>query len=196
MLQTRRVERHHLLKQLLRDDPLRTDEDLARSLGVSVPTIRLDRLYLGIPEVRLRAEGLARQAVVGLRALEGQEIVGDLIDLAIGQHAVSVLDTTPDMTFRRSGVVRSQHLFAQADSLALSVVDGDWVLTGLANSKFKRPVFAGERLVARAEVIRRRQSRYVVLVITQVGSAVVFRGKFLVVDLGGRQGGIERADRS
>lgn len=196
MLQTRRVERHQLLKQLLRDDPLRTDEELARALTVSVPTIRLDRLYLGIPEVRLRARGLARQAVVGLRALEGQEMVGDLVDLAIGRHAVSVLDATPDMTFRRSGVVRSQHLFAQADSLALSVVDGDWALTGLANSKFKRPVFAGERLVARAEVIRRRQSRYVVLVVTQVQSAVVFRGKFLVVDLGGRQGGIDHADRN
>lgn len=195
MLQTRRVERHQLLKQLLREDPLHTDEELARALSVSVPTIRLDRLYLGIPEVRLRAQGLARQAVVGLRAMEGQEVVGDLLDLAVGQHAVSVLDTTPEMTFRRSGVVRSQHLFAQADSLALSVVDGDWALTGLANSKFKRPVFAGERLLARAEVIRRRQSRYVVLVVTRVAADVVFRGKFLVVDLGDRRGGLERAHR-
>ncbi len=189
------MERHQLLKQLLREDPLRTDEELARSLTVSVPTVRLDRVYLGIPEVRQRAQGLARQAVVGLRALEGAEMVGDLVDLAIGRHAVSVLDTTPEMTFHRSGVVRSQHLFAQADSLALSVVDGDWVLTALANSKFKQPVYAGDRLVARAEVLRRRQSRYVVLVVTQVGESVVFRGKFLVVDLGDRRGGIGRAHR-
>ena len=69
------------------------------------------------------------------------------------------------------------------------------MLTALANSKFKQPVYAGDRLVARAEVLRRRQSRYVVLVVTQVGESVVFRGKFLVVDLGDRRGGIGRAHR-
>lgn len=181
MLKIAREERHQQLRHLLSEDPLLTDDELARQLGVSVPTIRLDRLTLGIPEVRQRAEGLARRAIHTVRSLDGVEVVGDLLELRLGDHAVSVLDTTPEMSFSRSGIIRSHHIFAQADALALAMIDGDIVLTGLAYSKFKRPVMAGERLVARAAVIRRRQSRYVVLVQTHVGAEVVFRGKFLVV---------------
>ena len=191
----RRGQRHRELQRLLAEDPLLKDEELARMLGVSVPTIRLDRLSLGIPEVRERAQGLARRAVHQITALEHQEVVGELLDLDLGRQAVSVMDTTPSMAFLRSGIVRSHHIFAQADSLALAVIDGAVVLTGLANSKFKRPVYQGERLTARAEVIRRRQTRFVVLVITTVGPDVVFRGKFLVVAMP-KQGGIDRADRA
>lgn len=190
-----RGQRHGELQRLLAEDPLLKDEDLARILGVSVPTIRLDRLSLGIPEVRQRAQGLARRAVHQVTSLEHQEVVGELVDLDLGRQAVSVMDTTPAMAFVRSGIVRSHHIFAQADSLALAVIDGDVVLTGLANSKFKRPVHQGERLTARAEVIRRRQTRFVVLVITTVGPAVVFRGKFLVVAMP-RLEGFNRAHRA
>jgi acyl-coenzyme A thioesterase PaaI-like protein len=177
---SQRTERHRALRRLLRADPLLTDEELARRLHVSVPTIRLDRLSLGIPEVRQRAEGLARRAVSGLKALEDQEVVGDLVDLELGVRAVSVLETHDGMTFARTGIVRSHYIFAQADSLALAVIDGQVVLTGLAQTRFKRPVRAGERLMAEAEVVRRRQSRFVVQVTSRVEHDVVFRGKFLV----------------
>jgi acyl-coenzyme A thioesterase PaaI-like protein len=178
-----RQARHIALRQLLAKDPLLTDEDLARRLGVSVATVRLDRVHLGIPEVRQREEDLARRVVDNVRAMEGGEVVGELTELVLGERAVSVLETTPDMAFSRHGVVRSHHIFAQADSVALAVIDGDVVLTGLANAKFKRPVLVGERLVAEGRVIRRRQTRFVVLVETTSGRDVVFRGKFLVVAL-------------
>jgi acyl-coenzyme A thioesterase PaaI-like protein len=178
-----RLERHRELRRLLQQEPLLTDEELARRLQVSVPTIRLDRLTLGIPEVRQRAEGLARRAMSGVRALDEQEVVGELVDLELGVRATSVLETRPSMSFARTGIVRSHYLFAQADSLALAVIDGALVLTGRARSKFRR----GARLVATASVVRRRHNRYVVEVTTRVGEDAVFHGTFLVVALPGEE---------
>ncbi|AEJ39403.1 fatty acid biosynthesis-containing protein transcriptional regulator [Sulfobacillus acidophilus TPY] len=176
-----RAERQRQLLQRIQDDPLQTDEELARYFGVSVPTIRLDRFQLGIPELRLRTQGLARQAIHQLRSLNRQEMVGDLVDLQLGRFGRSILDTTPDMAFERNGILRGHFMFAQADSLAIAVVDGDVVLTGLVNAKFKKPVRAGERIVATAEVLRHLGPRWVVLVVSRVGDVPVFRAKFVVV---------------
>lgn len=184
-----RAERQRLLQQRIRDNPLQTDEELAQYFGVSVPTIRLDRFHLGIPELRLRSEGLARQAVRGLRAMGRQEMVGDLVDLDLGRSGRSVMDTTPDMGFERTGVLRGHYIFAQADSLALAVVDGDVVLTGLVNAKYKQPVLAGEQIAATAEVLRHVGSRWVVLVVSSVKDVPVFRAKFVVVAVDRHKGG-------
>ncbi|NMP22981.1 transcription factor FapR [Sulfobacillus harzensis] len=186
-----RAERQRLLQQRLKENPLQTDEELAQYFGVSVPTIRLDRFHLGIPELRLRSEGLARQAVEGLRAMGQKELVGELIDLELGRSARSVMDTTPDMGFHRNGVLRGHYIFAQADSLALAVVDGDVVLTGLVNAKYKQPVIAGEQIWATAEVIRHFGPRWVVLVVSTVRDVPVFRAKFVVVALDRDKGGPE-----
>ncbi|MDA8193799.1 MAG: transcription factor FapR [Thermaerobacter sp.] len=182
MVKLGRTERQRLLADLIQRNPLQTDEDLARILGVSVPTIRLDRVHLGIPELRMRSEGLARRAQ-SVRAMGRQELVGDLVDLELGRSARSVLDTDPSMGFHRTGILRGHFLFAQADSLALAVVDGEVVLTGLANAKFKQPVQAGEQVVATAEVLRRAGTRWVVLVVSTVRALPVFRAKFVVVAL-------------
>ncbi len=181
MVRLNRVERQRKLADALREDPLQTDEDLAQRFGVSIPTIRLDRLHLGIPELRLRSEGLARLSVVHTRTLKRQDMVGDLIDLVIGQSGRSLLRTDESMTFAQSGMVQAHFIFAQADSLALAVVDGAIAVTGLANSKFKHVVLAGQQIVSGAEVLRRRGNRWVVLVISRVGEMIVFRGKFVVL---------------
>ena len=183
MYNPRRRSRHDTLRQLLGQEPFLTDQELARRLQVSVPTVRLDRANLGIPDVRLRSRRLAERALSDVRALDTQELVGELRELDLGRHAVSVLETDRSMAFARTGIVRSHFIFAQADSLALAVIDGEVVLTGLVNSKFKRPVVAGESLKATADIIRSRQHRFVVLVQTQAGADVVFRAKFLVVAL-------------
>lgn len=185
-----RIERQRLLAKRINEDPLQTDEELARYFGVSVPTIRLDRFYLGIPELRLRSEGLARQAVRGIRALGRQEMVGELVDLELGRSGRSVMDTTPDMGFERSGVLRGHHIFAQADSLALAVVDGEVVLTGLVNAKYKEPVMAGERIWATAEVLRHLGPRWVVLVVSTVRDVPVFRAKLVVVAVDSTKGAL------
>ncbi|MCY0877985.1 MAG: transcription factor FapR [Firmicutes bacterium] len=176
-----RAERQRLLIERLKENPLQTDEELAQYFGVSVPTIRLDRFYLGIPELRLRSEGLARQAVTALRAMGRGEIVGQLVDLELGRSGRSVMQTTDAMAFERTGVVRGHYIFGQADSLALAVVDGDVVLTGLVNAKYKQPVKAGEEIWATAEVLRHLGPRWVVLVVSTVKDIPVFRAKFVVV---------------
>ena len=59
-MRMRREERHELLRELLKIHPFYTDEELAEKLGVSVSTIRLDRMELGIPEMRERTRAVAR----------------------------------------------------------------------------------------------------------------------------------------
>lgn len=174
------MERQRQLRDLVALSPLQTDEDLAQYFGVSVPTIRLDRLHLGIPELRLRSEGLARRSVNQITGRQSSDMVGELLDLEVGKGGRSVLDTDPSMGLVRTGVLKSHHLFAQADSLARAVVDGDVVLTGLANAKFKQPVMAGEQIMAHAEVIRSTGTRWVVLVVSHVRGEAVFRAKFVV----------------
>lgn len=189
-------ERQARLQQYISDNPFCSDEDLARTFGVSVQTIRLDRLALGIPELRERTKSMAEQTYSMVRSMGIREITGDLIDLELGQRAISILETTPDMVFERSRIVRGQHIFAQADSLAIAIVDAETALVGLANVKFRRPVTVGEKLVAKGQVLGVRGNRTTVLVETFVGQDKVFRGKFLVFALP-EQGGheVDNTDR-
>jgi acyl-coenzyme A thioesterase PaaI-like protein len=190
-------ERQAALREKIRENPFLSDEELARVFGVSVQTIRLDRLALGIPELRERTKSVAERTYGIVKSMGSKEIVGELIDIALGERGISMLETTEEMVFERSRVVRGQYIFAQAESLAIALIDADVVLTGLANVKFKRPVTVGEKLVAKGEVIRRRGSHYVVLVETKSGVDKVFRGKFsvFVVDPARIAGGERVEDR-
>lgn len=173
-------DRQQQLREKIRENPFLSDEELVRIFGVSVQTIRLDRLAMGIPELRERTKSVAERIYGIVRSMGSKEIVGELIDIALGERAISILETTEEMVFERTRVVRGQYIFAQADSLAIALVDAPVVLTGIANIKFKRPVNVGEKLVAKGEVIRRKGNRTVVLVETRVGTDSVFRGKFVV----------------
>jgi len=178
-----RRERQRELSLTLSGDPFLTDEDLAGLFGVSVQTIRLDRLALGIPELRERLRQAAERVYTRVRSLGSREIVGELVDIEPDRSAISILPTTEDMVFEKSRIVRGHYLFAQGESLALAIVNAEIVVTGLVNVKYKRPVQVGERLIAKAEVIRRRGNKHVVLVTTRSGDEQVFRAKFVVVAL-------------
>ena len=146
-------------------------------------TVRLDRLALGIPELRERLRVAAERVYSRVRSLGSREIVGELVDIEPDQQGISILATTEDMVFEKTRIVRGHFLFAQAESLALACVDAEIVVTGLVNAKYKRPVQVGERLVAKAEIIRRRGNKPVVQVVTKSGEEQVFRAKFVVVAL-------------
>ncbi|HLN64557.1 MAG TPA: transcription factor FapR [Symbiobacteriaceae bacterium] len=184
-------DRQTQLRDKIRENPFLSDEELANMFEVSIQTIRLDRLALAIPELRERTKSVAERTYGIVKSMGSKEIVGELIDITLGERGISILETTDDMVFERSQVVRGQFIFAQAESLAIALIDADVVLTGLANVKFKRPVTVGEKLVAKGEVIRRRGPHYVVLVETKSGLDKVFRGKFsvFVVDPGRVAGG-------
>ncbi|MGB9866800.1 MAG: transcription factor FapR [Bacillota bacterium] len=178
-----KLKRQRELRKVLQENPFLNDEDLAKMFGVSVQTIRLDRLALGIGDLRQRTRAIADRVRGIVKSLGVKEVVGEIIDITLGESGVSILETTEDMVFEKTGVVRGHYIFAQADSLAIALIDADVVLTGLANVKFKRPVKVGERLVAKAEVIRKKGNRWVVLVVIKSGKDQVFRGKFVVFAL-------------
>jgi acyl-coenzyme A thioesterase PaaI-like protein len=174
-------ERQQKLQELLKEDPFITDEELSERFNISIQTIRLDRMELGIPELRERIKSVAENKFSMVRAIVGKEFVGDLIDITPGKSAISILDTDKTMVFEKSKVVKGQHIYSMAETLALAIVDAKAALTGVANIKYKRPVFSGERLVAKGEVIRSRGNKFFVWVFIYVNQQEVFRGKFILV---------------
>lgn len=173
----RRLEQ---LRSVLQAEPFLTDRELAGRLGVSLPTVRLYRLRLGIPDVRGRTRRLAEAATLP-RSLYRSEVVGDLIELQLGRWGISVLRSTPEMAFARTGIVRGYYIFAQANSLAVALIDSNWVVTGSARVRFIRPVKVPEQVVCRAELVRSRGSIHLVAVRSRCDDEEVARGQFSVV---------------
>ncbi|MFA5524767.1 MAG: transcription factor FapR [Tissierellales bacterium] len=176
-------ERHTRLVEKLKEDPFLTDEELMHMFNVSIQTIRLDRLELGIPELRERIKNVAEQSYSKVRAIGGTEIVGELVDINLGTSGISILETDETMAFLKTSIVRGHNIYAQAESLAIAVIDADVALTGVANVKYKDLVKAGEKLIAKAEVTRKRANKYFVHVFTYVGQKQVFRGKFILASI-------------
>lgn len=176
-------ERQKSLLDALRGDPFLTDEDLAAKFGASIQTIRLDRLELKIPELRERVKSVAENNFAKVKSIRGKEFVGELVDIQPGESAISILDTDRSMVFENSQVVKGQHIYAQAESIALALIDAHTALTGVANIKYKRPILAGEKLVAKAQVVRRRGNKFFVWVMIYVRQQEVFRGKFILVSM-------------
>jgi acyl-coenzyme A thioesterase PaaI-like protein len=175
-----REERLARLHRRVAERPALTDEELGRELGVSVHTVRADRQRLGIPEARQRTKDLAAQLYAKPRSLSLRDLVGELLEIEADRSGLSLLQTTSESGFQQAGIVRGHALFAQANSLAASVVDADVVLTGEAEVKFVSPVRIGERTLAKAEVVRRTGRRREVEVVIKTRERVVFRGRFLM----------------
>jgi acyl-coenzyme A thioesterase PaaI-like protein len=150
-------ERQKLLQQTIKSTPFITDEELAGKFGVSIQTIRLDRLELSIPELRER-----------------------IIDLELDGQAISIFEVRREHVFSRNQIARGHHLFAQANSLAVAVIDDELALTASAHIRFTRQVKEGERVVAKAKVtaVEKEKGRTVVEVNSYVGEEVVFSGDF------------------
>jgi len=180
MARFRKQERREALREALSQNPFLTDEELAQQFGVSVSTIRLDRGKLGIPEVRMRTLAVAHESYSALKALGEQELIGDLRELAIGERARSELHITENMVLSKARVARGHHLFAQANSLAIALVDAEVAVTGSARLKFVRPVRYGERVVAEGQVLKRKDNKYWIEVIAKVGEEEVLKGEWVV----------------
>lgn len=176
-------ERQYVLEEKLIEDPFLTDEELAEIFKVSVPTIRLDRLELGIPELRERIKSVAEENHNKVKSLDSKEIVGELIDLNLSKSGISVLETNNSMVFEKTKIVRGHFIYSLAESLAIAVIDAQVALVGVANIKYKTPVYAGSKLVARAEVKRVKERNYIVWVRITEKQTEVFRGKFILVSL-------------
>ncbi|OIJ17798.1 fatty acid biosynthesis transcriptional regulator [Anaerobacillus alkalidiazotrophicus] len=171
-------ERQQLLKQKINENPFITDESLAEFFHVSVQTIRLDRLELSIPELRERIKHVAEKQFDTVKALSLEEVIGEIIDLQLDQRAISILDIGPEHVFSRTKIARGHHLFAQANSLAVAIIDDELALTSKANVRFTRRVKQGERVIAKAKVINNEKERTKVEVTSFVEQELVFSGEF------------------
>jgi hypothetical protein len=173
-----REQRQQELINLIKEQPLLTDEELSSRLKASVATIRLDRLQLAIPEWRERVKLSIDKASTNLRSLNASEVVGELLDLKLNVSGISILESTEAMAFARTKIIRSHEIYAMAESLALAVIDAEVALVGVASIKYRAAASAGERLVAKAELIEDRGSSKIIHVKVNVLDREVFRGKF------------------
>lgn len=173
-------ERRKVLEEELSKHPFFTDDELAQRYKVSVSTIRLDRGELGIPELRERTRAVAQEAYSTLKSLDDQELIGELLELLIGERACSKLVIDESMVLTKARVARGHYLFAQANSLAIALVDAPMALTGSVELKFIRPVQLGEVAVAVGKVLKRKQNKYWVQVAVHVGTEEVLRGHWVL----------------
>lgn len=177
-----KLERQRRIKEYISNDPFLSDKKLAELFSFSVQTIRLDRLEMGIPEMRKRIVQVAKNTSSSdkVKSLSKEEIVGELIDLELGKNAIAILKTTKDMAFNRTGIVRSHYIFSLADSLAISIIDAEVALTGVARLSYKKPVYAGQTLVAKARIARKKGNKYLVSVHVKTDQREVFTGKLVI----------------
>ncbi|MEK3887012.1 transcription factor FapR [Bacillus sp. FSL K6-3431] len=174
-------ERQKLLRKTIEENPFITDEELAELFSVSVQTIRLDRMELAIPELRERIKTVAVKHVEDeVKSLPINEVIGEIIDIQLDQTAISIFDVKQEHVFIRNSIARGHHLFAQANSLAVAVINDELALTAKVNIQFIRPVKTGERVVAKAKVKKQLivQDRTIVDVQSFVDQELVFKGEF------------------
>lgn len=175
--------RQSQIVKALSEDPFLKDEELAKRYRVSIQTIRLDRMELGIPELRERIKLMAEENFDQVRSISPDDVIGEVIELQFNQSGISILDIKEEHVFVRNPIARGHSLFAQANSLAVAIIDGKVVLTQSAHIRFIRPVEIGERCVAHAKVIEKDQHRFQVHVETRVNQEAVFQGTFHVYRL-------------
>ena len=176
-------DRQDILIKKVTAEPFLTDEDLAMFFGVSVPTIRLDRLELAIPELRERIKNVAEERYDNIRTLSSNEIVGEIIDFNLGETAISILEVDQSMAFEKTNIIRGHYIYSLAESLAIAIIDAHVALVGVANIKYKVPVHIGDKLVAKAELKSLKDEKNIVWVKIYIKSKEVFRGKFILVSI-------------
>lgn len=173
--------RQQQLMEKLEENPFLTDEELAKLFCVSVPTIRFDRAELGVKEYRERIKNVARSAIAHTtEKARPSNARGELLDLNLYKDGISIFVPDASMTFEDSKIVRSCFIYSFAETLATTVIDADAALVDVANIKYKQPVMVGSRLIAKSEVVRRRNNEYIVWVKIKESMTEVFRSKFIL----------------
>lgn len=187
-MKTSRQDRRVALQNLLRKDPFMTDWQLADELEVSIATIRLDRMAMNIPELRERARTIAASTYSEVKAMQGEEVIGELVEVNLGKDGTSVLMVEDQMVFERNQILRGHFLFAQGNSLAVALVNSDFALTKNANVHFYQPVKLGERVVSNARITSNQGNNFEVSVESFVHDKKVFGGEYVIVDVSHKGG--------
>src|SRR5699024_12366031 len=109
----------------------------------------------GIPELRERIKTVAAsQWNEIVKSLSIDDVIGHIVDLELDKRAISIMTIREEQVFSRNKIARGHHLFAQANSLAVAVINDELALTIKTELAFKRQVKLHEQVVAKAEVIQ------------------------------------------
>lgn len=167
--------------EYINNNPLATDEVLAKEFNVSVNTIRLDRARLGIKEFKERLKKKAEDTMKHVTSISKAEFVGDMIRFTPSESATSRLETSKEMTFDGMNVVRGEYIYSFAETIAISLIPTKAALVGVANIKYVEKIEANTVIYAHAEVKRKTASGYIVWVrILDDKDTLKFKGKFIL----------------
>ncbi|MEX2462166.1 MAG: transcription factor FapR [Paenibacillaceae bacterium] len=173
-------QRQQLLTKVIEDNPFIRDDELMERLQVSIQTIRLDRLEMGIPELRERIKLMAEKSYDQVRSLPLHEVIGDVIDLQLDKSGISIFEIKQEHVFSRTKIARGHHVFSQANSLAVAVINDQVALTASADIRFVRSIKLAEKCVAKAFVRSITKGKAKVEVFTYVNDELVFQGNFMI----------------
>ena len=163
-------ERHKKLMAIIESNPFIKDDELAGMLNVSVATIRTDRRELGINEYRERIQKMAKN--------RSKNNTAEIVDMELFHDGVSIVETKDAAVYEGTDVRKGQEMFGIAEDLALNIINTNRALICVANVKYIKEVHRGERLIAKIEVVRTKNSEYIVWVKMRMNRVEVFRSKF------------------
>ena len=172
--------RQEELVHTIETNPFITDENLAKKFDVSIQTIRLDRMELGIPELRERMKTMAVKTFDPVKSLGLNEVIGEIIDLELDHYGISILEIHDEHVFEKTKIARGHYIFAQANSLAVALINEEIALTAKANIRFLRPVYLHERVISKAKVTHSTLEYSEIEVNSTAGNEVVFKGNFTI----------------
>lgn len=169
-----------MLAKIISDNPMITDNELAKRLNVSLSTVRLDRALMGVPELRERIKTMAQNAMSKLQSLSPSEVIGELLELEPNKWALSVLKTAREMAFRFTDIVSDNYVYSQASSIAVAVIEAANVIIDSMRGEYKGHAHVGDVLIARAKVGVNHDGKKIVSVRTRVGDKEIFVGRFIL----------------
>jgi acyl-coenzyme A thioesterase PaaI-like protein len=108
------------------------------------------------------------------------EVIGDVIDLQLDKSGISIFEINPEHVFSRTKIARGHHIFSQANSLAVAVINDEVALTASADIRFIRSIKLTEKCVAKAFVRSISRGKAKVEVFTYVNDELVFQGNFVI----------------
>ena len=94
-------------------------------------------------------------------------------------YSMVKLETSEEMKADEKGLVHGGFLFGLADYAAMIAVNDPHVVLGSSEVKFKKPVKAGEIVIAEAKVTKSEKNKRFVDVSIKKDTTVVFEGSFL-----------------
>jgi len=108
-------------------------------------------------------------------------LIGKPLSISSGSYAEAELKTDWRMAVDERGLVHGGFTFGLADYAAMIAVNEPNVVLAKAEVKFTAPVKVGDLMNARAEVIDKKDGKYIVNVVVKVKNVKVLEGLFTCI---------------